>query len=589
MKEYKKGESYSFKVLNMIMKNDGNKYFILSDGERDTYSVKPYDFQLDSDYELPREMVCDVTGFNMRDLPYLCQNKTEVLKELYPDDHGVHKKEIFTIVSKKSDGNNPYLLLKDMYGIPHRFYLKDSSDYEIGSEIELIIKGLKIQDNGKSFLQLEIPKPRKHFSLDDYRASHTSKNIMSTSYPFGVEDLHTEFKTSIVFPASKSGVQSVADIDRQMSVILTEIAAFMNAEGGKLYIGVKDDGQTITGIEGDYEYLSSSSTDTYKYYVEGKTLEQKEDQYQNKIRNNVARYIGASAGNKLDFEFRGDARRICIITISPSDKPVYYNGMLFQRQHSRCQQYKQDEINNFVLDKLKGDVLEKYLENRYGYDDAAQVEDEAQQDVSNADQDTAVVSIPTFDEADDDRDHELWHKLTFFTDGSWTFDNKDRNAGSKAVLHTIDIEKYQKAEHQFLLMIYDNGRVNSVDLSATDVFAKRGFGVSGWNTTYGHLKQIVCAERHDMLAIICKKGDEEFINVRDVLEISNHQLNAAGNLMITGECSEPQIFHIPSSFRPHFTQLINKANPGLPIFGNKKQKSIKRLLKVISELYPMES
>lgn len=68
------------------------------------------------------------------------------------------------------------------------------------------------------------------------------------------EGLKVEFKTSAFYEPGEHNPGF-----RQMRTIAETVAAFMNTEGGTLYIGVADDG-TIRGIDGDLDVLAFQSS-----------------------------------------------------------------------------------------------------------------------------------------------------------------------------------------------------------------------------------------------------------------------------------------------------------------------------------------
>ena len=81
-----------------------------------------------------------------------------------------------------------------------------------------------------------------------------SSNIISVSTFDRVdiqEDQKNEFKASI-FISPETHTPGA----KQMHVIAETLAAFMNAEGGMLYIGVNDNGQ-ISGMEKDLSILAT--------------------------------------------------------------------------------------------------------------------------------------------------------------------------------------------------------------------------------------------------------------------------------------------------------------------------------------------
>lgn len=128
----------------------------------------------------------------------------------------------------------------------------------------------------------------------------------------------TEFKSSIFFsPAS-----NMPDV-KQMREIAASVAAFMNAEGGTLYIGIADDGM-IRGIESDLDTLAYSAEmveiRTSQFCDTGFVYDGTTDKYQLKIRHLLQAFLSANHINYLgDIQFAkmGDVEKklVCRINI----------------------------------------------------------------------------------------------------------------------------------------------------------------------------------------------------------------------------------------------------------------------------------
>lgn len=577
--EYQAGNSYEFNVQGLKQGPDGELYVYLDDGCVFTYRVKPYSFQLEPSYQFPNKLLCDVFGTNYRDQPLLRQNKEAILEEHYERSYDIFPRIDFSILKVGKDGSASYLLIQDEYGIPHRYYTKSAEDYEVGGSIELCVKGI-ISRKGKAYLELIEPRERKHFTIKDL-TPYVAPDVNNQQTTFGKEDLHTEFKTSIVFSAKSSE----ADIDAQMLIILKEIAAFMNAEGGRMYIGVKDDGETITGIENDYPHLGESDIDRYTYDVKGKTEQQKQDIYENKIRNSL-KHINSIAGSLVNISFQKIKNHtICVIDIKPSPKPMFVNGILYQRQGASCRPLQRDDISYFVLSKLQGDAMTAFL-NNYGADMNVPEDDEdVAEEVNNNEASLTLVPLST---EDDDRDHTIWKQLCFYSDGSYSERKANyQNPNNAHEVHNITIEKYQKKEHQVLLMQYNGGFLNAVNCD-NGPFNQRGWGCNGSylaKDPSARLERVWCADSHDFVAVYCEKDGATYVRVVNVSDIGVHDnLYSHGNLMAPGDYNVVGIYHIPASYHPYIVQLIKRVGPGYDVDGNKKQKSIQRLNEIIKSL-----
>jgi dnd system-associated protein 4 len=113
----------------------------------------------------------------------------------------------------------------------------------------------------------------------------------------------TEFKSSLRWDYKLN--QVTKDLEY---VIAKGISAFLNSRGGKLFIGIDDEGNTL-GLQNDYETLGKK---------------QNKDGFSLKLQDLINNYLGKEFHQFITIQFEiVDEKEICIITITPSDKPVY--------------------------------------------------------------------------------------------------------------------------------------------------------------------------------------------------------------------------------------------------------------------------
>ena len=133
------------------------------------------------------------------------------------------------------------------------------------------------------------------------------------------EDGKTEFKSSIFFLPSNN----MPDV-KQMREIAASVAAFMNAEGGVLYIGIADDG-TISGIEDDLDFLAYSAEAveiwTSQFNDTGFVYDGSTDKYQTKIRHLLQAFLGHNHINYLgEIQFAkmggADKKLVCRVNVN---------------------------------------------------------------------------------------------------------------------------------------------------------------------------------------------------------------------------------------------------------------------------------
>ena len=179
------------------------------------------------------------------------------------------------------------------------------------------------------------------------------------------EDQRTEFKRSLFFDAVTHQPSF-----KQMIVIADTMAAFMNADGGMLYIGISDDKQPI-GIQDDLDVLEhnpelvvarSARGNDEQYSYSGTT-----DKYEIKLRQIVKAHMSANAAQyvgSVRFAIIG-GKQICRIECKPCrpDEIVY----VYHRYSPRA-----PEVAEIFLrtgnqkGKLDGIPRDEFVRRRYG-------------------------------------------------------------------------------------------------------------------------------------------------------------------------------------------------------------------------------
>ena len=97
------------------------------------------------------------------------------------------------------------------------------------------------------------------------------------------------------------------DYQRVTIPVIKTIAAFMNADGGKLLIGVDDGGRAV-GIEEDYQFVKNNDRDSWLLW----------------LTDAVADALGAVAWMDLEVEFFSlDDRTIACIEVRPGAEPIF--------------------------------------------------------------------------------------------------------------------------------------------------------------------------------------------------------------------------------------------------------------------------
>ena len=123
------------------------------------------------------------------------------------------------------------------------------------------------------------------------------------------ESTYTEFKSSFRFDITRYKITGIKDINKEVEKSVSKtIAAFMNSEGGKIFIGVDDQGN-ILGLENDYEGLEKPLSDKFRLL----------------LKNSIQKYLK----NKIVFEYLTISleqiygKEICVISTIPTPIPIF--------------------------------------------------------------------------------------------------------------------------------------------------------------------------------------------------------------------------------------------------------------------------
>lgn len=136
------------------------------------------------------------------------------------------------------------------------------------------------------------------------------------------EDLHNEFKSSFRFNVKRfeEGDGKKApdkEVEKEVSIA---IACFANTEGGKLFIGVRDDGTTF-GLDYDFELLKNPNLDKFQRIL-----------WQS-IQNHLQNMIFVSSIRIQCIE--KDKTIICIVEVPPSKEPILVNDGRIEEAYVR--------------------------------------------------------------------------------------------------------------------------------------------------------------------------------------------------------------------------------------------------------------
>ncbi|WP_295155408.1 helix-turn-helix domain-containing protein [uncultured Brachyspira sp.] len=117
------------------------------------------------------------------------------------------------------------------------------------------------------------------------------------------ENTNIEFKSTLRYDSNTEKINKALE-----EVIMKSIAAFSNTEGGRLFIGISNNGE-ILGLEHDYSTLKQPNRDFFELH----------------LRTLIETYYGnafSAEGIRIDFVAE-KGKDICIVYISRGREPVY--------------------------------------------------------------------------------------------------------------------------------------------------------------------------------------------------------------------------------------------------------------------------
>ena len=179
------------------------------------------------------------------------------------------------------------------------------------------------------------------FEMLSLPSPHFEKSRLSVT-----EDLYHEFKTSLIYPADNN---MLADEKRQGEVVARAVAAFLNAEGGTLYIGV-DNGGYPRGLANDFRFLNHG--------IDGYDIREIQDKFNLQLQRHIRRFLGVTVDGlsffpdyiRIEYE-QIDTNWICRVAVNPFPRAVLFvDGRLFIRKIGENNEITdRKEIQKFIL------------------------------------------------------------------------------------------------------------------------------------------------------------------------------------------------------------------------------------------------
>jgi len=348
---YELGKQYEMKVVGIHVDSTGYNYIALHDDDP-SKEYRVYNI-LKCQYEsLPDTLYVVVRSIDAFGKIKFRQDEGRLYQEHYKPG----KLYAFEVTDVKEDYNSgkPYYVIEDDFAT-HHYYFQGEQRYKVGEDCILEIEGF----TDKGFLRLKevehvdkkptesaIPEPVDN-TEDKLSALWAKLPVLNV----GDENQTLELKTSIVFPPG----QGNPDIRKQLYNILRELTAFMNTDGGTLYIGIHDKTKKVIGIEGDYAHLNDDDVDEYNG-----SYAKNQDGYELKIRNTIDKLCPTMANSLTTIEFESlDNNVYCVITVKPAKRPIFLDGnKLYIRQGNRVKLLRGEDITMFIYERMTVSIRE---------------------------------------------------------------------------------------------------------------------------------------------------------------------------------------------------------------------------------------
>ena len=197
------------------------------------------------------------------------------------------------------------------------------------NEIEGKLASLVLSYN---MLPKELEESRKQI-LNEISTILNINNTISTNKYYGDESQTIEFKSSLIFSA-KSG--SRPDPKGQMQEITQIICGFMNARGGKLFIGVNDSGYE-NGLEDDLTYRRNRGE---KASIDGLIVD---------LQNHLDRNLPPHSKDHWEIAADSESKKgVIVVEVKPVRQPVELDGVIYVRASSTTKPRLGEEREEFI-------------------------------------------------------------------------------------------------------------------------------------------------------------------------------------------------------------------------------------------------
>lgn len=387
---------------------------------------------------------------------------------------------------------------------------------------------------------------------------------------YGQETFTKEFKTSIVCPPDSMQ----PDLPRQTHKIMEEICAFLNAEGGTLYIGVDDKTHLERGIDEDLKFpLFDGSKDKYDNYV------------RNKI--NQLLVPGEVADHYISTSFDEEAHTpVYVIQIQPCPQPISIDGVFYERRGTSSRHVSEEYQSTFISNRLQMASTIEQARVAEIIENAKVVETPAAEPVDEAksgrpfEYSTDIASIKTsqirvYRHKDDDiQPDDLPTYINIFEDNTYSIT-------PQLLSGCLSLGIYDEEQEGVLIVVYSTGEISKIPLEELldgDMWSPK---------TINNKSKIVFvspAMPDDVLSILYHSKNNDYYRFITVENIDHGTFNTCMRPFYTGQIDEiTECEILPLTDRNQYKNFLDIDNDkaGADIKktdGKKAVKAIKTLL-----------
>ena len=481
---YEVGKQYEMNVVDIRKDSAGHNYIALYDDDPNK-EYRVYNI-LKCQYEsLPDTLYVTVKSIDVFGKIKLAQDTARLNREHYHEG----KLYAFDVKDVKEDHNTnaTFYELEDDF-TSHRLYFEGEQKYQIGDSCILEVTGF----NDKGNLKLkEVSHSRdEHVEKPVEEAKDNTQDKLAklwASLPIldvADEGQTLELKTSIAFPPG----EGKANIGKQLYTILKELTAFMNTNGGTLYIGIHDKTKKVIGIEADYQFLNDDEEDEYNG-----SYKQDKDGYELKIRNTMDRLCPSLANSLTNISFESlEGHEYCKIEVKPARRPIFLSGtQLYIRQGNRLKLLRGDEITFFVTERMTISIKDVIDTEGIG---TGTFDMDAMKQIMRTLINERRAIPKDLPKPKDLGEVDYW--IIWYQDGTW---KRSRQQSSENEVY-IQVPVYKNISDPVLAFCYDTNKVNTVKLS--DFRKGANLNVvqkNGWSRTGDKPKNIFLMHATDFL------------------------------------------------------------------------------------------